>query len=128
MSALQVASVYVAINILILVWLAIRVVARRFRGKISIGDGGSNDLAVAIRVHGNASENIPPMMVGLLVLAFLQGPVWSLHALGIAFTFGRLIHPFGMSGAPIIFRQFGMVLTWSCLAIVSLAILYLVFI
>ena len=51
MSALQVASVYVAINILMLVWFGLRVVARRFRGKISMGDGGSEDLARAIRVH-----------------------------------------------------------------------------
>ena len=40
MSALQVASVYIAINILMLVWFAMRVVARRFRGKISMGDVG----------------------------------------------------------------------------------------
>lgn len=127
MSALQVACVYIAINILLLVWLAMRVVARRFRGRISIGDGGSEDLALAIRVHGNAAENIPPMMIGLLALAFLQGPVWSLHTLGIVFTFGRIIHAFGLSGAPIILRQLGMVLSWGCMGIVSLAILYLVF-
>jgi len=127
MSSFQVASVYIAINILILVWLAIRVVSRRRRGKISIGDGGSDDLAVAIRVHGNASEYIPATLVGLLALAFLDSPVWSLHALGVTFTLGRLMHAFGMGSGPIIFRQLGVALTWLTMLIVSLAILYFAF-
>jgi len=124
MSELQVASVYIAINMLILVWLAFRVVSRRRSGKISIGDGGSDDLAVAIRVHGNASEYIPATLVGFLALAFLESPVWGLHALGIAFTLGRLMHVFGMGSGPIIFRQLGVLLTWLTMIIVSLAILY----
>ncbi len=127
MSGLQIAGVYIAINILILIWLAVRVVSRRRSGKISIGDGGSDDLAVAIRVHGNATEYIPAMMVGLLALAFMQSPVWSLHALGIAFTLGRLMHVVGMGSGPIIFRQLGVMLTWLSMVIVSLAILYLAF-
>ncbi|MEP1144167.1 MAG: MAPEG family protein [Henriciella sp.] len=127
MSALQVASVYIAVNILILVWLAFRVVSHRFSGKISMGDGGSEELAKAIRVHGNATEYIPAMLVGLLALAFLSAPIWSLHALGIGFTLGRLLHAFGMGGGPLIFRQLGIVLTWTSMVILSLALLYLAF-
>lgn len=127
MSALQVASVYIAINILLLVWLAIRVVSRRFRGKISMGDGGSEDLATAIRVHGNASEYTPAMLIGLLALAFLQGPVWGIHALGIGFTVGRISHAIGMGSGPILLRQLGIVLTWTAMVILSLALLYMVF-
>ena len=127
MSALQVASVYIAINILMLVWLAFRVVSRRFRGKISMGDGGSEDLAKAIRVHGNASEYTPAMLIGLLALAFLQAPIWSIHALGIGFTVGRVSHAIGMGSGPLILRQLGMVLTWTAMVILSLALLYMVF-
>ena len=127
MSALQVASVYIAINILMLVWLAFRVVSRRFRGKISMGDGGSEDLAKAIRVHGNASEYTPAMLIGLLALAFLQGPIWIIHALGIGFTVGRVSHAIGMGSGPLILRQLGMVLTWTAMVILSLALLYMVF-
>ena len=127
MSALQVASVYIAINILLLVWLAFRVVSRRFRGKISMGDGGSEDLAKAIRVHGNASEYTPAMLIGLLALAFLQGPIWIIHALGIGFTVGRVSHAIGMGSGPLMLRQIGMVLTWAAMVILSLAVLYMVF-
>lgn len=127
MSALETASVYIAVNILILVWLATRVVARRFRGKISMGDGGSDDLATAIRVHGNASEYIPGMLIGLLALAFLQAPAWVIHALAIPFTIGRLMHVIGMSRGPIQFRQIGVLLTWAMMVILSLALLYQAF-
>lgn len=127
MSGLEVASVYVAANILILVWLAFRVVSHRFRGRISLGDGGSEDLAVAIRVHGNASEYIPAMLVGLLALAFLEVPVWIIHALGATFTVSRLLHPVGMTTGPIQLRQVGVLLTWLCMVILSLVLLYFVF-
>ena len=127
MSALQVAGIYIAINILMLVWFALRVVRHRFSGKISMGDGGSEPLARAIRVHGNAAENIPPVLVGLLGLALLQGPVWGLHVIGLMLTVGRVSHSIGMDGGPIIFRQLGMLLSWTCMVIVSLALLYFAF-
>lgn len=127
MTGLEVASVYIAANILILIWLAFRVVTHRFRGKISMGDGGSSDLATAIRVHGNASEYIPAMLVGLIALAFLQAPNWAIHGLGAAFTLGRLLHPVGMSGGPIQLRQLGIMLSWTTMIILSLALLYYAF-
>lgn len=127
MSALQIAGIYVAINILMLVWFALGVVRHRFSGKISIGDGGSEPLARAIRVHGNAAENIPPALVGLLALALVQGPVWSLHVIGVLLTVGRISHAIGMNGGPVIFRQLGMLLSWASMVIVSLALLYFVF-
>ena len=127
MTSLQVASVYIAVNILILVYLSLRVVQRRFKGKVSIGDGGSNDLAVAIRVHGNAAEYIPATLVGLLALAFLSAPIWAIHAFGIPLTLGRILHAIGMSRGPLVFRQLGVLLTWGVMVILSLALLYYAF-
>lgn len=127
MTALQVAAVYIAVNILILIYLAVRVVAGRRKDQVSMGDGGSESLATAIRVHGNATEYIPAALVGLLALAFLSAPIWAIHALGISFTLGRLLHAIGMARGPIQFRQLGMVLTWTPMVILSLALLYLAF-
>ena len=67
------------------------------------------------------------MLVGLLALAFLQAPVWAIHALGAVFTLGRLMHPIGMTNGPIQFRQVGVLLTWICMVILSLALLYFAF-
>lgn len=127
MTGLEAASVYVAVNILILIWLASRVVARRFPERISLGDGGDERLTKAIRVHGNASEYVPGMLIGLVALALLEGSVNVIHGLGIAFTLARLSHVVGMSGGPIQFRQIGILVTWLCMVIVSLALLYHVF-
>lgn len=119
MSDMQVAGVYVAVNIILLVYLAFRVVQRRLRGKVSVGDGGDENLALAIRVHGNASEYVPAAMIGLVVLVMLQAGSLLLHICGGAFTAGRLLHAFGFSKGILPGRQIGMLLTW--LSMLSIA-------
>ena len=125
MTGLEAASVYVAVNILILVWLAVRVVGNRIRERDQ--DSVSDELASTIRVHGNASEYIPAMLIGLVGLALLDGAVLVIHGLGITFTLARILHVIGMNGGPIQARQIGILLTWACMVIVSLAMLYHVF-
>ena len=69
MSPLQIAAIYIAANILILIWLSFRVVAWRRKTRGVANDAIPDGLARAIRVHGNASEYIPAAMLGLLVIA-----------------------------------------------------------
>lgn len=90
-------------------------------------DSSAAALATAIRIHGNASEYIPPVLIGLLALAFLEAPVWSLHTIGIAFTVARLLHVIGMGGGPLVMRQLGIALSWTVMVSVSLALLYFAF-
>ncbi|MEM9054851.1 MAG: MAPEG family protein [Pseudomonadota bacterium] len=127
MTQLEIAAVYVAANLLILLWLAVRVISRRFKGRISQGDGGSEELATAIRVHGNASEYIAAGMGGLVVLALLNAASWQIHLLGAAFTVGRVLHAIGMARGPLVFRQVGMVLTLLTYAGLPLALLVAAF-
>ena len=127
MSDMQIAGVYVAINIILLVYLAFRVVQRRFRGKISLGDGGDESLALAIRVHGNASEYVPAAMIGLLSMVWLNAGPWLIHICGAAFTAGRLLHAFGFSKSILPGRQFGMVLTWTAMLAIAGVILWKAF-
>ena len=127
MTDMQVAGVYVAANILLLVYLAFRVVQRRFRDKISIGDGGDKDLALAIRVHGNASEYVPAAMIGLIVLVMLHAGSLLIHICGGAFTAGRLLHAFGFSRSVLPSRQLGVVLTWLSMLAIAGVILWKAF-
>ena len=121
MNHIQVAGVYIAVNIILVIYLALRVVGNRRRGKVSIGDGGDEKLALAIRVHGNAAENIPLAMIGLIAMVSLQAGALLIHICGGAFTAGRLLHAFGFSNGIILGRQFGMLLTWlSMLAIAGI--------
>lgn len=121
MNDMQTAGVYIAVNILLLIYLALRVVRNRRRGKIRLGDGGDEGMERAIRVHGNASENIPIAMIGLVAMVSLQAGALMIHICGSVFTAGRLIHAFGLSTGALAGRQLGMLLTWlSMLAIAGI--------
>jgi uncharacterized membrane protein YecN with MAPEG domain len=112
MTPVAIAALYIAANILLLWYLSFRVVGRRQSARVSLGTGGDAELETRARVHGNASEYIPVTMLGLFVLATLGAPGWAIHAVGGAFTFGRLLHAIGLSGAILPLRAGGMVLTW----------------
>ncbi|MEO1475054.1 MAG: MAPEG family protein [Pseudomonadota bacterium] len=115
MAAMEVVALYAGVNIFIILVLSIRIVSVRASRKISLGTGGDPEMEVRVRSQANATEYVPAGILGLLLLALLNAPVWLLHALGGSFTLGRLIHPLGMAG-PIIGRQLGTIFTWTALA------------
>ncbi len=83
---------------LIAVWFALwmGVTSSRPTYRASIGDGGSPDLLLKIRRHGNFIEWVPFTLV-LMLLAEAQGvgALW-LHAAGALLLIGRIAHPFGL--------------------------------
>lgn len=124
MTSLNAAAIYVGINMLLLIFLAFRVVSRRQSAKVSIGTGGDTMLELRTRVHGNATEYVPAMLIGLIVAALLEAPVWAIHALGAAFTLGRLLHAFGLGGTIAAARAGGTLLTWISIVVTALAVIY----
>ncbi|MEM6626737.1 MAG: MAPEG family protein [Pseudomonadota bacterium] len=119
MATLQIAAIYTAVNMLILLWLGVRVVGQRRTKSISVGDGG-DDLALrTIRAHANASEWMPLCLIGLFALVSLSAPAWLVHAGGGLLTLGRLMHPVGMTGGPIVFRQLGTMATWAAYVVIA---------
>jgi uncharacterized protein len=83
---------------LILIWfiLWVRVAKSRAEHKVSIGDGGSKDLLLRIRHHGNFIEWVPFVLI-LMALAELQGaPHTWIYAAGALLVLGRVVHPFGL--------------------------------
>ncbi len=111
MTSLSAAQIYIGVNIILLTYLAVRVGFRRTAAKISVGTGGDAELELRSRTHGNATEYIPVFLIGLYVLAVGATPVWLVHALGGTFTFGRLLHAFGLSKSVMAARGLGMLLT-----------------
>lgn len=85
-------GIYAALNTIILMWLTTATGQLRRRYKVLIGDGGVPHMIRILRGHANAIENIPMMMVLLIIAAALGTPVYVLHLLGIVFTVGRAIH------------------------------------
>ncbi len=114
----RVTAIYAGLNGLILLVLAIRVARQRGISKVGIGTGGNGSLERRIRIHGNAAENIPIVLILLgLAEASGSGPV-LLHGMGVALTLGRLLHAWGLTRSlgESFGRAAGMVLTWFALA------------
>jgi uncharacterized membrane protein YecN with MAPEG domain len=83
---------------LIMIALSTHVTMLRAKTRVALGDGGNPDLALRMRRHGNFVENVPIVLL-LMVMAELlgAGSLW-LHAAGAILLAGRIIHAVGLSG------------------------------
>ena len=99
MSALDAAGFYTAINLIILMVLALRVSLQRRTAKVSLGHGDDEPLRRRIRVHANAAEWMPGALVGLVILALLDAPTLLIHGLGATLVVGRGLHAYGLGGS-----------------------------
>ena len=114
----KITALYAGLNGLILLVLAIRVARQRGISKVGLGAGGDAALERAIRIHGNAVENVPIVLILLGLAEACGSSHLLLHAIGGALTLGRLFHVWGLmqsSGASF-GRLAGMSLTWLALA------------
>lgn len=122
---LEITSLYAALSALILLVLALRVVQQRWATRTGIGDGGDKVLARRIRIHANAMENIPIVLI-LLGLAEMGGAAaWLLHACGAALVIGRLTHAYGMTrtAGSSWGRATGMLTAWLATLVLSIQLL-----
>tara|TARA_R110000764_G_scaffold57179_7_gene124511 strand:- start:705 stop:1091 length:387 start_codon:yes stop_codon:yes gene_type:complete len=124
MPPLEAAAIYVGINILLLIYLSSRVVFMRRSAQVSVGHGGNIELELRTRTHGNASEYIPAMLVGLVTAAFMGIPALWIHILGSAFTAGRVLHAVGLSRTILALRATGMVVTWIAMILIAVMLIY----
>ena len=110
-------ALYAGILALLIVVLAGRVVAVRRSAAVSLGDGGSEILIRRIRVHGNATENIPIGLLVMLMLELNHASATLLHGIGIALTVGRLAHAQCLSGSPgtSVGRFLGTTVSWAAI-------------
>src|SRR5579859_7235700 len=88
---------YIGLAALLLIVLSVRVMLLRGRHKVGIGDGGHQDLALAIRVQGNFVEYVPIALLLLLCVDLVGDSKWIVHVLGIALIVGRVLHAYGLS-------------------------------
>lgn len=127
MLRLEIAAIYVGVNILILLVLAVLVAGGRRRHKIRLGDGENPDFQRTVRAHGNAAEYVPAGLVGIVLVALMEPatPLWLLHAAGISLTAGRILHGLGLhTGALNIGRVLGITLTWLSYLLLGGGLLY----
>ncbi len=112
METIDIAAIYVGLNILVLVWLALRVASGRNKHSVNLGTAGIDDMELRVRTHGNATEYAPAFMIGLIVASFVGVGALALHILGAGFTIGRVLHAIGLPAKILVLRVIGMLLTW----------------
>lgn len=98
MTPIAATTLYIGLFGLLMLILKMNVGRVRSSKKINLGDGGDDSMQRAIRVQGNAVEDVPFVLLGLIGLGLLDAPVAVIHALGIAFLVARILHAVGLGG------------------------------
>ena len=88
---------YAGLCTLLVLFLAGRVIARRFSHKIGIGDGGDHELIKRVRVHANAVEYLPLALLLLGGMELNGYPNAIIHGFGITLLISRVLHAWGLS-------------------------------
>lgn len=99
MTSMQAATLYAGLFCLLMLILKANVGRVRTKHKVGFGDGGNQPLQRSLRVQGNAVEDVPVVLFGLLGLGALAAPVLLIHGLGASFLVGRILHAVGLGGS-----------------------------
>jgi uncharacterized protein len=123
--SLRTSGVYIAMIILMAIFLSVRVIMQRRSKLIGIGDGGDKIAARTIRAHANFCEYAPFAMALLILLPLIGVASWIIHTVGSLFLLGRAGHAYGLSlsAGSSIGRVGGMMLTFTSLLIGAAALL-----
>ena len=99
MTSMETAILYAGLFVLLFLALKINVGRVRVGEKVVFGDGENERLQRALRVQGNAVEDVPVTLIGIVGLGALAAPVWLIHVLGAVFLLGRILHAIGLGGS-----------------------------
>ncbi|HEY8034979.1 MAG TPA: MAPEG family protein [Methylobacter sp.] len=121
----MITSIYASLSALLIVRLSVAVIKLRRKNRVSVGDGGNEELQLAIRAHSNAVEYIPITLMLLLTLELNGAPKILIHLLGATLLIGRILHAMGLPAKDFRKRVLGMQITIYLL--IGLAILNIVF-
>jgi uncharacterized protein len=115
LASLPIVGLYVSLLAGWLFYLGLRVANMRKANQIGMGDKENRVLAVAIRVHANAIENVPISLLLLLMCSLSGASIYFLHGVGVALLLSRVSHAYGMTvsgGRYSIYRLLGILVNW----------------
>lgn len=123
----MVTSLYLGILGLLYFWISIETIMARGKNKVSLGAGENNEIIHLVSAHGNFSSYAPFFLFAMFLLEQQTVSAYVLHALGIVFVAGRLLHFFTMRNKEKTFkyRKTAMMLTLWPLVIVSIWNIYI---
>src|SRR6187551_500842 len=114
-------SIYAGFCGLLMAWLALQTIKARRANRVKLGDGGNFALQSAIRAQGNFAEYMPIVLILLFLLEYNGMYYLVIHAIGIAFLFGRWIHAQGLLKDNLRYRMRGMGFTLIILIALAVA-------
>ncbi len=77
--------------------LSVNIIRLRWRDRVGLGTGDSQDLKVAVRIHGNFAEYVPLSLLLLVVMELQGAAVDLLYGLGAALFVARICHALGLT-------------------------------
>lgn len=103
--------IYASLSAFLIVWLSLNVIKKRHSNKVSIGDGGNEELRTVMAAQSNAIEYIPIALLLLFALEYNKANILIVHFLGLSLIIGRILHAKGILSANIKTRVLGMQIT-----------------
>ena len=92
----HITALYAGLLGLLSLYLSFQAGSLRGRLKVSIGDGGHQELLLAMRRHANFIEYVPLALILIGLLEMNSVPVLAIHVLGLALLVTRTCHAFGL--------------------------------
>ncbi len=119
-------ALYAAILSLLLCHLSMNVIKCRRKNRVLYADGDCKELIIARTAQSNAIDYCPMTLLLLLFLEMNGGNLWLIHAIGITFVIGRVIHSQGILKEKLKGRVRGMQITfYSIYILAALNLVYL---
>jgi uncharacterized membrane protein YecN with MAPEG domain len=95
--SVPVTSLYAGLLAYMYLILTIRVTRNRHQKRIGILEGDDQEMAQAIRVHGNFSEYVPIILILMALSELNDLPPYFLHVMGIVVLGSRISHAIGLT-------------------------------
>ena len=98
MTPVPVTLVTAAAAFFVNMWLGARIAAVRKKFKVSVGDGGHDELLRRMRAQGNFIEHAPFFLILLAGLELSGANRLALGVIALVFILARIAHGIGMDG------------------------------
>ncbi len=121
----MISAIYAVLSALLIIYLSFKVIKSRRKHRISVGDGGNEELQTAQGAQSNAIEYLPISLILLFYLEYNGAGAWIIHLAGAALISGRIIHAHGLLNGSMRRRVLGMQIT--IYVLIGLCLLNLVY-
>ena len=104
--------IFTSVCLILYLLLSVNAAMTRRRSGLAIGEKDNENLARAVRAHGNFSEYTPLFIISFVLLESVQASSNYLILAGLFFLLGRIFHAYSMFSKKELLRALGMILTF----------------